>query len=224
MIATRSDSIRTQAKIVSTAERLFAERGIDAVSLSEINRAAEQGNKSAVHYHFGSKLGVFEAIRAKHVSRMDAMRLPMMAPLGPTPDIESLLSVTVVTLAGRLDDPDGGPYFLRLMAQALVHPNIHVVSRLVGTEASETQTQLLGLMRQAVPDVPEVLWPLRLRLAACLLYEALGARAIEEQNGQAAGSRELFIADLADSNLAVLTSAPSPHTRAALADLELRSA
>ena len=217
MIAMRSDSIRTQAKIVSTAERLFAERGIDAVSLSEINRAAEQGNKSAVHYHFGSKLGVFEAIRAKHVSRMDATRLPMMGPLGPRPDIEGLMDVSVAALSGRLDDSDGGPYFLRLMAQAMVHPNIQVVDRLVGQSASELQTELLNQMREALPDIPEFLWPLRLRAGACLLYESLGARAVQEANGQATGSRELYIADLTDSALAVLKAPPSNRTIAALA-------
>ena len=43
----RSDSLRTQAVLISTAERLFAERGLEAVSLSEINRDAGQRNKSA---------------------------------------------------------------------------------------------------------------------------------------------------------------------------------
>jgi len=216
MTATRSDSIRTQAKIVNTAERLFAERGIDAVSLSEINRVAEQGNKSAVHYHFGSKLGVFEAIRAKHVARMDATRMPMMEPLGADPDIESLVDVAVTTLAGRLDDPDGGPYFLRLMAQAMVHPNIRVVGRIVGAAASENQVQLLRLFRSALPHIPDAIWPLRLRAGACLLYESLGARAVQEADGTAMGSRDLFIADLADAHLAVLTATPSPRTLAAM--------
>ena len=61
----RSDSLRTQAVLISTAERLFAERGLEAVSLSEINRDAGQRNKSALHYHFGSRDGLLKALLEK---------------------------------------------------------------------------------------------------------------------------------------------------------------
>ena len=54
----------TKEQIVLAAERLFAERGIDGVSLRQIGTAAGNGNNSAVQYHFGSKerllLAVFE--------------------------------------------------------------------------------------------------------------------------------------------------------------------
>ena len=59
----RIDAVATRARIVSAAERLFAERGIDATTLAQINRAANQRNRSAVQYHFGNKQGVIHAIR-----------------------------------------------------------------------------------------------------------------------------------------------------------------
>ncbi|MEV1201628.1 helix-turn-helix domain-containing protein, partial [Microbispora rosea] len=39
----------TVRRLVDAAERLFAERGIDAVSLREINAAAGQRNSTALH-------------------------------------------------------------------------------------------------------------------------------------------------------------------------------
>lgn len=51
-------------RLLHVAIRLFAEKGIDAVSMRAINTAAGTKNKSAVHYHFGSKLGILEAIFA----------------------------------------------------------------------------------------------------------------------------------------------------------------
>ena len=47
--------------ILNTAERLFAERGIDAVSLRTIN--AEAGySVAALHYHFGTRDGLIRAL------------------------------------------------------------------------------------------------------------------------------------------------------------------
>ena len=45
----------TKQQIVLTAERLFAEQGLDGVSLRQLAAAAGNANKSAVRYHFGSK-------------------------------------------------------------------------------------------------------------------------------------------------------------------------
>lgn len=42
-------SVVTRAKLVAIAERLFAERGIEGVSLSDINKAAGQRNRNAGH-------------------------------------------------------------------------------------------------------------------------------------------------------------------------------
>src|SRR5437867_1860288 len=49
-------------QIVLAAERLYAERGIDGVSLRQIGAAAGNGNNSAVQYHFGSKDQLIQAI------------------------------------------------------------------------------------------------------------------------------------------------------------------
>ena len=56
--AGRGDSSRlpsaTAERLLLAAERLFAARGVDGVSLRQVNVEAGQRNLSAAHYHFGS--------------------------------------------------------------------------------------------------------------------------------------------------------------------------
>ena len=52
---------------LDAAARLFAERGIDNVSIAEIVRTAHQRNASAVHYHFGNRDEILRAVLARHV-------------------------------------------------------------------------------------------------------------------------------------------------------------
>ena len=51
----RADGAETRRRIKVVAQRLFAERGIDGVSVQEILGAAGQRNRASLQYHFGSK-------------------------------------------------------------------------------------------------------------------------------------------------------------------------
>jgi AcrR family transcriptional regulator len=55
----------TREKLILVAIKMFAEQGFSGVSMRNINSAAGTRNSSAVHYHFGSKLGIIEAIMDK---------------------------------------------------------------------------------------------------------------------------------------------------------------
>lgn len=70
----------TERRLILAAERLFAERGIDAVSLRAINAAAGT-NVASVHYHFGSKDALLQALiqeRSQEVSTRRAVLLDQM--------------------------------------------------------------------------------------------------------------------------------------------------
>lgn len=55
------DPERTRELLIAAAARLFAAHGYDGVSIDEIAREAAV-NKAMVSYHFGGKLGLFQAI------------------------------------------------------------------------------------------------------------------------------------------------------------------
>src|SRR3954451_24345767 len=55
----------TRRQLLRVAERLFAEQGVDGVSIRAVNAAAELGAAS-IHYHFGSKEKLIEAVVDVH--------------------------------------------------------------------------------------------------------------------------------------------------------------
>ena len=68
----------TKTRILDTAERLFAQKGFDAVSLRNIIASAKV-NLAAVHYHFGSKLALIQAVIARRLRPINGERLAKLA-------------------------------------------------------------------------------------------------------------------------------------------------
>ena len=87
----------TKERILDAAEHLFAERGVDGASLRAVTREAHV-NLAAVHYHFGSKEGLLEAVVARRIGPINQDRLKGLEELeaaaqgAPIP-VEDLLRV-----------------------------------------------------------------------------------------------------------------------------------
>lgn len=62
--ATKQQSEATGARVLQTARRLFAARGYASVGLEEVASQSDV-TRGAVYHHFGSKLGLFEAVLAE---------------------------------------------------------------------------------------------------------------------------------------------------------------
>src|SRR5258708_3998025 len=62
-----ADASKTREKLVDAAARAFAADGVFTASLIEITRRADQRNRGALHYHFGSRVGVLRAVLDRHV-------------------------------------------------------------------------------------------------------------------------------------------------------------
>jgi TetR/AcrR family transcriptional regulator, regulator of cefoperazone and chloramphenicol sensitivity len=54
-------AVDTRQRLLEAAQRLFTERGFAKVTVRDITREA-QANLAAVSYHFGDKLGLYEAV------------------------------------------------------------------------------------------------------------------------------------------------------------------
>ncbi|WP_067488042.1 TetR family transcriptional regulator [Actinomadura hibisca] len=117
----------TRERLLDAAQRLYAERGLDAVSLREINQAAGARNATAVQYHFTDRAGIVAAILARHLPEVDARRHALLdayeAAPGPAddPDVRALAGALVRPLAARLADR-GGREFLEIWAAVLSRP------------------------------------------------------------------------------------------------------
>lgn len=85
---------------MNEAERLIGRHGYGAVSVRDILGAAEQANKAALSYHFGSKQRLVEAIFADRFARaeeMRSMRLQQIAGEGREPDLRECIELMFVT-------------------------------------------------------------------------------------------------------------------------------
>src|ERR1044071_3573348 len=69
----------TREAILATAERLFAQHGVGAVSNRQISDAAGQGNNTAAGYHFGTETDLVRAIVRKHTAQVELLAVDRLA-------------------------------------------------------------------------------------------------------------------------------------------------
>jgi AcrR family transcriptional regulator len=156
---------------VASAERLFAEHGVDGVSLRAINADAEVG-PAAVHYHFGSKRGLVDAVvreRATvvldrvraHVERLAARPRPATA----RELVEVIAGPYVELLASQ---PVGGLRWIKLVAQLALAD-----ADLIGRVAAEIEPAILEQVARAFPHVDPRVLRVRWALTAQTLIQML---------------------------------------------------
>lgn len=117
----RKEGADAPSELISAAERLFAERGVDGVSLREITREANQRNTTALQYHFGDRDGLVRAIVAKHMETVAVRRAALLELLAGRPGLTLRDGATVLVqpLIAKLTSDDGGPAFLQIAAELL---------------------------------------------------------------------------------------------------------
>jgi AcrR family transcriptional regulator len=111
----------TREAIMQTAERLFAERGLEGVSLREIATASGQRNNNAAQYHFGDRDGLIKAIYAYRAYELNEHRLAAIAGLGARGSLGdpfSLLRALLEPHARHIGDPEW--HFLGFLDQLRV--------------------------------------------------------------------------------------------------------
>lgn len=197
----------TRARLVDAAERLFAERGIDSVSLREVTRASGARNAIALQYHFTDRAGVVAAILDKHAPEVEARRNALLDDYesGGLRDLRALAAALVRPLAAQLANPDGGPAFLQIYADLINRPTPDFGSTLDDPNASITRWRHL-VDPLLAPDATR----LHRRFTA-ILHAAieLGRRA---RSGPHTDDR-LFTSYLIDVVAAILGAPVSPDTR-----------
>lgn len=115
----------TRTQLIDVAERLFAERGIDAVSLRTVGAEAGQRNNSVAQYHFGSKQGLVDAIIEARSRAVESRRTELMEQVkrsGTPPTLETMVALLIVPLAESLATSATPTYYLRFLSNAIREP------------------------------------------------------------------------------------------------------
>ena len=200
--------IDTRLALMRAAEQLFAQQGVDRVSLREIAIAAGQRNVSAATYHFGSKRELIEAILERHSIPVQDSWGPALAADAETGiSLQELIELCVRPLVAKIDDPDGGRSYLELCAELVASRSFP----LMGMRIASTPRvhELAGRISSRGPEVPPMIRVIRNSRLAGMLYGSIGDYLRLITNGVEI-SRELFISDLVNAVVgAVLADAPT---------------
>lgn len=116
----------TRERLISTAERLFAEQGL-SVSNRQIGEAAGEANNSVVGYHFGTKTELVLAILRSHAPDMEERRAAMLGSLSSEPKLGDWLACVVRPITDHLDSLGAPSWYARFLAQVATDPALRQV-------------------------------------------------------------------------------------------------
>ncbi|WP_235926502.1 TetR/AcrR family transcriptional regulator [Actinokineospora pegani] len=144
----------TRQRLLDTAERLFAELGLAAVSNRQISAAAGQGNNAAVGYHFGAKADLVRAIIERRTATIEAIRESMVERVRGSRDLRDWVNCLVRPVTAHLDSLGGPTWFARFGAQVTADPAFRSMSAEVALATPSLRTVLDGL-DACLADLPE---------------------------------------------------------------------
>jgi len=106
----------TRTRLIDVGLEMFASRGVYATPLKAIVEAAGQRNASALHYHFGSRDGLLQAIITRHNNEVELRREDLIAAWPANPDLH-LLVVTWIQPQTKMFETRQGRDFLSVVSQ-----------------------------------------------------------------------------------------------------------
>jgi AcrR family transcriptional regulator len=220
-------STRTREQLILAGERLFAQQGIDNVSLRQINAEAGQRNSSASHYHFGSKESLITAIYEYRMERLNNRRNEMLATLPPgagSRPVSTMIGMLVYPMVEEIEGSEGGHYCIQFLSQLLSHPNMDLVS-MWRSQFGESIGQVYYGLRTALGDVPDEVFGPRFGLMWVLAVNALADR--ERLGGGAASLVNhslpvLYVSNLVDALAGMISAPASEETHAEIRELRAR--
>ncbi len=168
----------TREKIKQAARCLFAERGIDAVSIRDITKAAGQKNAGSVNYYFRSKealigeliADVAAAVEVERNRRVDAME----AAGGPR-DMREVLAVLIDLSPLEGEVAPVGEDAIRFMKRVMASHS-ELLFEAIHFDLDTATRRCVAHLRRLMPAMPPALVGLRIRLAMLLAFAGLSSR------------------------------------------------
>ena len=145
-------------KLIMAAIRLFGESGVNAVSLREINRVAGAKNNSALHYHFGDKIGLVSAVidfiqeGFNKERRSGLTKLKQRTKSQPV-TVDEIMQVFIEPYVAVIEHNDWGYNAVRAIARMEFDGDAKV-HEMLNTSAGPAVRTMLVLLRSVLPELP----------------------------------------------------------------------
>jgi AcrR family transcriptional regulator len=196
----------TRERLIEAAERLFATRGVNGVSLREIVRESGARNVTAQQYHFGDRRGLLRAVLERHHRDVEIGRHALLDNYEAEghAGIRVLAAILVRPLAAKLAHA-GGRAYLQILGELLNRPE-PVIDRASLRDPADSLFRWRAL---TAPLLEEDATRLHRRFVAVRFTVTELAR--RAQSGPHADDR-LFTSHLIDLVAALLLAPLSPQT------------
>jgi AcrR family transcriptional regulator len=205
----------TRRRLIDAATRGFAEQGVFTASLIEITRRAGQHNRAAVHYHFGSRVGLLCAVLAEHTEFLAAREGELLhaAELAADDDVEAVVEAIVRPAAELAESGWRGRCVLLIIAELAEEDPFSLDAEIAAMLAKTGGHAVYALLEERMAEVPPVVRVERLSLATEFILRAVAdrARALgrRRRSGRAQLGHEEFVMNLV-AMIAGALSAPMP--------------
>ena len=174
-VVVQDDADWTRDRILRTAERLFAERGFNGVSVREL-AAAAQVNIASIGYHFKSKEGLLSEVYRRHCEPMIEERLRGLeasSRLRGKARVAAIIEAFIRPALAQVEAEDGET-FIRLRA-VLSGENSELLEKLVAENFDQSSTAFIDELCACLPHLTrtDVCWRFHFLLGA-IYYTAAG--------------------------------------------------
>jgi len=157
----------TKERILDAAERLYAAHGFAETSLRQLTNEAAV-NLAAVHYHFGSKEGLFKALVERRIGPINEERIALLDELEASgrPTLEAVLEALVGPLLRYgARDREGAAQLFQVIGRLNLTDQAH--AREFREVFQRTAERFVPALRRELPGVDEesFFWRLNFSIA-----------------------------------------------------------
>jgi AcrR family transcriptional regulator len=162
----------TRARILDVAEQLFAEHGLDRVSIRDITREAKV-NLAAINYHFGGKRELIATVFERRVLPVNEARLAALDKLKKAagrkaPTLEAILEAFIrPAFHSSITESKEGTAFAKLFGRCLSEPSPEIEA-LLRKQFEPLAERMHTVLMRALPKLSrsEIFWRLKFTYGA----------------------------------------------------------
>jgi AcrR family transcriptional regulator len=161
----------TRERLLDVAESLFSDQGYEATSGRQITIQAG-ANIASIHYHFGGKRELLQAVLERRQSPITQMRLERLDALEADPEpasVEEILAAFLEPALFRARHPDNPTARISRLVSRLLIERPKDIDSIVTAPFAGVLVRFLAALTRALPDVPKPELFIRLQMVVGVL-------------------------------------------------------